>query len=102
MGLAVRTEKRTRTLRVFFVWLIAIWLTVLFASLWYITQPLTHVTINYSQDITEDLGVNTTGSANMYSVLGFTADIGFPALIVAVWVWAYVSSQAEDWRSEEL
>lgn len=73
---------------------------------WYITQPLLVATANLSQNLTQTITVdgdtiNTTGSDQTYTLIRLGANIGFPLAIIFLWIWAFVSSQAEDWRGEQ-
>ena len=89
-------------MRITWAWLVAMFLTFVLMCMWYITQPLVTSTANFSENVTESLGVNRTGSAQTYTLLRLGANVGIPIVIIFIWIWALISSQAEDWRGYEV
>ncbi len=92
-------------MRVILTWIVAIALTCVLGSIWYLSQPLIVYTISVVQPISETsiagYDWNTVGSGQMYTFLTLAANIGIPLIVVFIWVWAIVSSQAQQWRGEE-
>lgn len=100
--MAVQPEKRCEIVRITITWLIAIFLTFVLIGTWYITQPIIVATSNLAEDITEDLAVNRTGTAQTYTLLRLGANVGIPLLIIFIWIWAVISSQHESWAGYEV
>lgn len=87
-------------MRIVFVWITAIFLTFSIMIGWYILQPISATILTQSENISQNMNVNTTGSGQTFTIMHFAVNVGAAFSIIFVWIWAFISSQSSDWRSE--
>lgn len=78
--------------------LIAIIMTGILASAWFVLQPaLTFIAIQINENLRSQ-GKNTTETENAITLSKLVINVTIPLLIVGVWLWALNWAQREDWR----
>ena len=65
---------------------------------WYITQPMLMQTLGLTQNMTEDMNVNTTQSGQTYSLLKRIVVWWGPVFVLILLIFAVVASQRRELR----
>lgn len=79
-------------------WFLCFVLTGLLIVVWFGLQPVLILMANTVENALQSQGMNSTDTNNTLTLYQLTANITIPILIVAIWLWAIVSSQPEEWR----
>ncbi len=89
-------------MRIVYVWVTAITLLAVIIGSWYFWQPIIYMISDVSNStfagIESDTALQTRMSQTTI-ILQLANNVGHPILAILVLVWAWISSQKQDWES---